>query len=159
MMFQRLNETDPERIFMSVKNSYSTATLTVGQWCSFDIVTDKDGVSVTKPAGHNRVSVAGVVIESIAHNAHGKAQVWGWRDDVMCVGGSGSLTAKLTAGQGLKFATSNAAFAAQAFARTGAAVNSKHGRRSIGYVIEPTFTAGRALSATAAKFTVMITCL
>jgi hypothetical protein len=157
MMFQRLNETDPERIFMSVKNSYSTATLTVGQWAAFDIVTDKDGVAVTKPAGHNRVSIAGVVIESIAHNAHGKAQVWGWRDDVMCVGGSGSVTSKLTAGAGLKFATSG--FNAQCFARNSAALKSKHGKRQIGYVIEPTFTAGRALSATAAKFTVMITCL
>lgn len=156
-MFQRLNETDPERIFISVKNSYATATMTVGQWAAFDIVTDKDGVSVTIPGGANRSSIAGVCIESIAHNAHGKVQCWGWRDDVMCVGGSGSLTAKATAGQPLKFATGG--FNAQAFARNSAQLKSAHGKRAIGVVIEPTFTAARDLSTTASKFTVMITCL
>lgn len=158
MMFQRLNESDPERIFISVTNSYSTATLTTGQWAAFDITTDKDGVAVTKPAAHNRVAIAGVCIESIAHGASGKVQCWGWRDDVMCVGGSGSVTSKITAGSPLKFATSG--FNAQNFARNSAQLKSKHGKKSIGFAIGPTNTAAvDTQAATAAQYTVMITCL
>ena len=158
MMFQRLNESDPERIFVSVKNSYSTATLTAGQWAAYDLVTDQDGVGVTKPVGASRSFVAGVCIESIAHNAFGKVQVWGFRDDAQCLGGSGSLTSKLTAGQAMKFAVSG--FAAQAYARTAAQVNSAHGRRPVGICMAPTNTAALATQAgTAGQYTVMITCL
>ena len=51
MLLQRLNRTDPERVFVVVMNSYSTATITAGQWVGWDIVTDKDGVSATKISG------------------------------------------------------------------------------------------------------------
>lgn len=158
MMFQRLNESDPERIFISVKNSYSTATLTAGQWAAYDLVTDQDGVAVTKPTVGNRSMVAGVVVEPIAHNNHGKVQVWGWRTDAQCLGGSGSLTSKVTVGAPLKFAASG--FAAQAFARNSAQLKSAHGKRPVGIFVVPTNTAALATQAgTAGQGTVFITCL
>ena len=102
--------------------------------------------------------VAGVAVESIAHNDYGKVQVWGYNSAAQCLGGSGSLTSKLTAGQPMKFATSG--FAAQAFARNSAALKSAHGKKSVGIVIEPLNTAALATQAgTAGQYEVMITCL
>ena len=45
MEFQRVNRTDPERIFLVVKNSWSTASLAANQWVSWDLITDRDGVA------------------------------------------------------------------------------------------------------------------
>jgi hypothetical protein len=158
MLLQRLNRTDPERVFVVAMNSYSTASITAGQWVAWDIVTDKDGVSVTKPAGANRSTVAGVSNATIAHNDYGLIQCWGYRSDAMCLGGSGSLTSKLTAGQPMKFATSG--FNAQAFARNSAALKSAHGKRAVGIVIEPLNTAALATQfGTAGQYECMITCL
>ncbi len=112
MEFQRLNRDDPERIFMSFQNSYSTASLTPGQWCAHDMVTDQNGYAVTKPAGFNRGMPAGVVNHTIAHQSFGLVQVWGYRADARCLGGSGYNTSKLSAGQPMQFNTSG--FAARA---------------------------------------------
>ena len=50
MLFQRINRNDPEKIFIVVYNSYSTANLTNGQPVIWDYAADANGVSVTKPA-------------------------------------------------------------------------------------------------------------
>ena len=92
MQIQRVNRSDPEQILFELRNSYSTATLNVGQWCAYDIVTDKDGVGVTKPAGFNRMSIAGVVAQSMQHNQYGLVQAWGYRAGARCLGGSGLNT-------------------------------------------------------------------
>lgn len=82
MLFQRVNRDDPEKIFVIVKNSYSTASLTNGQAVCWDWTTDADGVSVSIPTATENVAAgtdfAGVVAETIAHNAYGLIQVYGY---------------------------------------------------------------------------------
>lgn len=81
MRIQRINRSDPEKVFIVVKNSYSTATLTAGQAVQWDYTTDADGVSVTIPrarATSAGAAVAGIVAESIAHNSYGMVQVYGY---------------------------------------------------------------------------------
>lgn len=158
MILGRLNATGPERLFMSVKNTYSTATLSPGQWVAYDLVTDQDGVSVTKPVGASRSAIAGVMRDSVAHTFNGLCQTWGYTDNARCLGGSGSLTSKITAGQALKFATSG--FAAQAFARNSAQLKSAHGKFACGVGMAPTNTAAIDTQAgTSGAYKVLIRCL
>ena len=112
MEFQRVNATEPERFFMVVKNSYSTAALAANQWVAWDNITDHDGVAVTKPGGELRASIAGVAVESIAAGDYGLIQVWGYRNGARCSGGSGLVTSKISAGTVLVCKTSG--FAVQA---------------------------------------------
>ena len=157
MEIQRVNQTDPERIFMSFKNSYSTASFTAGQWGAFDVVTDQDGVGVTKPAGRNRAMPAGVANHTIAHNGFGLFQVWGFRADARCQGGTGLGTSKLSEGTAMHFLTSG--FAAQAMALTSATiVDSFTARRSCG-INMVAITTTLFTQVTSGRYTVMITCL
>ncbi len=81
MLFQRVNRSDPEKVFVTVYNSYSTATITNGQGINWDFVTDADGLGVTMPlarATNAGVAAAGVVAESIAAGAYGLVQVYGY---------------------------------------------------------------------------------
>lgn len=87
MLFQRVNRSDPEKIFIVVMNSYSTASLSNGQPVAWDYTTDYNGVSVTKPpavATCAGASFAGVAAETIAHNAYGLVQVWGYHSSTIC---------------------------------------------------------------------------
>lgn len=81
MLFQRINRTDPEKVFVVAKNSWSTASLTNGQAVMWDYVTDVDGVGVTKPAAiavSGGFALAGIAAETIAHNSYGLIQVYGY---------------------------------------------------------------------------------
>lgn len=82
MLFQRINRSNPEKIFIVVYNSYSTAAITVGQGVIWDFATDADGVGVTRPtarATNAGVAAAGVVADaSIAAGAYGLLQVYGY---------------------------------------------------------------------------------
>lgn len=85
MLYQRINRSDPEKIFIVAMNSYSTGTLVAGQPVCWDHQTDANGVSVTKPyaiATCGGASFAGVASESIAHNAYGLIQVYGYCSSV-----------------------------------------------------------------------------
>jgi len=82
MLFARINRSDPEKIFVVAKNSYSTASLTNGQAVMWDYVTDGDGVGVTLAtagaAKHGGVVGAGIVAETIAAGSYGLIQVYGY---------------------------------------------------------------------------------
>lgn len=81
MLFQRINRTDPEKVFVTVYNSYSTAALSNGQAVIWDFATDADGVGVTRPtarATNAGVAAAGIVAEAIASGAYGLCQVYGY---------------------------------------------------------------------------------
>jgi hypothetical protein len=81
MLFKRISRSDPEKIFVVVMNSYSTASLTNGQACIWDFGTDVDGVGVTIPAAITTCfgfSVAGIAAETIAHEDYGLVQVYGY---------------------------------------------------------------------------------
>jgi len=82
MLAKRINRSDPEKIFIVVKNSYSTASLTNGQSVGWDL-TAADGVSVTKiTTAYLAVTFAGIVAETIAYNAYGLLQVYGYHSAV-----------------------------------------------------------------------------
>lgn len=88
MLFQRINRSNPEKIFIVALNSYSTASLTNGQAAMWDYVTDADGVGVTKPAagtaraGHYGSAFAGIAAETIASGSYGLLQVYGYHSAV-----------------------------------------------------------------------------
>ena len=89
MLLQRINRSDPEKIFIVVKNTYSTASLTNGQAVIWDYATDADGVGVTKPtdtaavkALHNGTAFAGIAAQAIAAGAYGLIQVYGYHSAV-----------------------------------------------------------------------------
>lgn len=131
--------------------------MTNGQWAAVDIVTDKDGVGVTKPSGACRAAIAGVCCESIAHQDYGLFQVWGYKSDARCLGGSGSITSKITAAQALKFQTSG--FAAQGFARNSAQLKSYHGKFPCGIGIAAVTAANATYYATSGQYAVLVRCL
>lgn len=85
MLLQRINRTDPEKVFIVAKNTYSTASLSNGQAVEWDYVTDADGVGVTKPAAvaaSGGFAMAGVVAETIAAGSYGLIQVYGYHSAV-----------------------------------------------------------------------------
>jgi len=101
MLFQRINRTDPEKIFIVAKNSYATASLTVGMPVIWDYATDADGVGVTIPTAECGIACAGITVGTIASGAYGLFQVYGYNADAIVDGGT-----DVSAGQGL---TMNAA--------------------------------------------------
>jgi len=88
MLFQRINRSNPEKIFIVAYNSYSTAALTNGQAVMWDYATDADGVGITKPTAsakatsHYGTTFAGVAAEGIAAGAYGLIQVYGYHSAV-----------------------------------------------------------------------------
>jgi len=147
MLFQRVNRTDPERVFVVVKNSYSTASLSANQWCGWDVVTDEDGVSVTKISGLIRNAVAGVAVETIAHNDYGLIQVWGYRNGARMSGGSGLDSSKITEGSFLYVKTSGFAAYAKPFLASAATIPMFEVDK-IAVAMSPANTAAKATSAT-----------
>lgn len=99
MLFQRINRTDPEKIFLVVYNSYSTASLSNGQAVIWDFATDADGVGVTMPsarATNAGVAAAGIASETIASGAYGLIQAYGYHSAVRvrsATGGSPAIAA------------------------------------------------------------------
>ena len=87
MLFKRINRADPEKVFIIVKNSYSTASLTNGQAVIWDWTTDVDGVGVTLATATVNVSagqdVAGIAAETIASGDYGLLQVYGYHSAVL----------------------------------------------------------------------------
>jgi hypothetical protein len=99
MIFQRINRSDPEKIFIIAYNSYSTASLSNGQAVIWDFATDADGVGVTRPtarATNAGAAVAGVAAETIAAGSYGLLQVYGYHSAVRVrnmTGGSPAVAA------------------------------------------------------------------
>ncbi len=86
MLFQRVNRTNPEKIFLVAQNSYSTASLTNGQAVIWDWTTDVDGVGVTLATATVNVAggsdIAGIATETIAAGDYGLLQVYGYHSAV-----------------------------------------------------------------------------
>lgn len=89
MLIQRVNRSNPEKIFLVCKNTYSTASLTDGQAVMWDYATDADGVGVTKPTASNKAggnhygtAFAGVAAETIAAGSYGLIQAYGYHSAV-----------------------------------------------------------------------------
>lgn len=126
MLFQRINRNDPEKIFIVVYNSYSTASLTNGQPVIWDYAADANGVSVTKPAdgtgraGHYGSAIAGIACETIASGAYGLVQVYGYHAAVRVrtwTGGAPAIAA------GTALASLSAVFALESYRASVAATS------------------------------------
>lgn len=157
MLFAQVNNAAPEAIFIIVTNSYSTSAFADGDWCGWDIVTDKTGATVTKATGAIRAAVAGCNVGALASGQVGKIQVWGYKSNAKCKGGSGSVTSKLSAGFALYMATGDLAI--QARPRTLTAMKLPYAEKRAGVFIEPLNTAAKATSATTFRGEVMIQCI
>ena len=84
MLFQRINRSNPEKIFLVVYNSSATA-MTNGQAVNWDFITDRDGIGVVRPlarATNAGVALAGIVAENIAVSGYGLIQVYGYHSAV-----------------------------------------------------------------------------
>jgi hypothetical protein len=123
MIFQRINRTNPEKIFLVAYNSYATASLTNGQAVCWDYATDANGVSVTMPpaiAVNGGFAFAGIVSETIAAGAYGLIQVYGYHSAIRArassTSGSGATKA-IAKGTPLRMSqqSSTASLAATAF--------------------------------------------
>lgn len=157
MLFAQVNNAAPEAMFIIVTNSYSTSAFADGDWCGWDIVTDKTGATVTKATGAIRAAVAGCNVGALAAGAIGKIQVWGYKSNAKCKGGSGSAVSKLSAGYALYMATGNLAI--QARPRTLTAMKLPYAEKRAGVFIEPLNTAAKATSATTFRGEVFIQCI
>ena len=85
MLMKRISRSDPEKIFVVAKNSYDTASLENGQAVIWDYTDDCDGVGVTKPTANavsHGASIAGIAAETIASDAYGLIQVYGYHSAV-----------------------------------------------------------------------------
>lgn len=78
MLFQRINRSDAEKIFIICQN-VSGSTMTAGYSCVFDTGASVDGVRVTKASATDLAAFAGVADADIANNAYGKIQIYGYR--------------------------------------------------------------------------------
>lgn len=157
MEIQRINRSSPERIFMTFKNS-DTTTISAGHWAGLDMVTDKDGVGVDKPAGKLLNKIVGVALENITAGSYGKFQVWGYNSNVRAKGGTQLVTGNdLTAGSPLAILVSG--FYPTRFIATSAnMVNEIAAQGAIGYVMGCS-TAANYSASTSSTYTVFITCL
>ena len=99
MIFQRINRSDPEKIFVIAKNGYTTAALSNGQGVMWGL-TAADGVTVTRPtarATNAGIAAAGVVAAAtIAVGGYGYVQVYGYHSAIRTrtvTGGSPAIAA------------------------------------------------------------------
>ena len=94
MLFQRVNRTDAEKVFVVVYNA-SGGAFTTGQCMVWDCGTSADGIRVTTPATATLSSFAGLASAGIANGAYGLAQVYGYTASASVVN---DLTTALAAG-------------------------------------------------------------
>ena len=159
MLFHRINRTNPEKVYVIVKNSYATADASQGQVYSWDYVTDKDGISVTKPSGVLRSVPAGVAIAAIASGDYGLLQVWGHNTNVKCKAGSGLLSSKISAGSLVYIKTSGFEMYSRQLIASSASITIEDFAGIAGVSGSPTNTAAKFTSATTWVGTVFIKCL
>lgn len=125
MLFQRINRASPEKAFIVVYNSYSTAAITVGQVVQWDFTTDADGVGVTRPtarATNAGMATAGVVAStSIAAGDYGLVQVYGYHSAVRARTVTGGTPA-IAAGRPLIVNVAGSVFCAESVSTASIAV-------------------------------------
>lgn len=124
MMFQRVNRTDPEKVFVTCYNSYSTASVTNGQAVIWDFATDADGLGITRPtarATNAGMAAAGIVAETIAAGDYGLLQVYGYHSAVRMRTVTGGTPA-IVAGRPLVINVAGSVFCAESVATASTAI-------------------------------------
>ena len=119
MLFQQINNTDPEKIFIVATNSYSTAALSNGQAVQWDHQTDADGVGVTRPTARATaagVDFAGIAAEAIAAGDPGLVQVYGYHSATRVRQDTASAAQNVAAGVPLSLNAAGSVFCLEPFA-------------------------------------------
>ena len=79
MIFQRVNRTDPERVFVVMRNNEGAAMIK-DQTCQLELASASvDGVRVRDMDTGNLHAFIGIVDAAIADGAYGLVQVYGYR--------------------------------------------------------------------------------
>ncbi|KKM75981.1 hypothetical protein LCGC14_1384770 [marine sediment metagenome] len=79
MIFQRVNRTDPERVFIVARNSEGS-TLNADDVCAWETAAASvDGVRVRQPDTSHTASIVGVIDAAITDQSYGLVQVYGYR--------------------------------------------------------------------------------
>ena len=79
MIFQRLNRTDPEKVFLVARNSEGS-TLNADDMCAWETASASiDGTRVRQPDTSHGGSITGVVDAAITDGSYGLVQVYGYR--------------------------------------------------------------------------------
>lgn len=94
MLFQRVNRSDAEKVYVAIKNN-SGATMTAGYAAFWDVeMATPDGVSATNSGTSTTLQAfAGIVDRDIANGSYGIAQVYGYRSSVRILSSTGSSVA------------------------------------------------------------------
>jgi hypothetical protein len=77
MLFQRVNRTDAEKVFTIVQN-VSGGSVVAGNVVEYDSGTSADGIRVITPTTAGLSCFAGVATATIANNAYGLVQIYGY---------------------------------------------------------------------------------
>ena len=94
MLFQRVNRTDAEKVFVVAYNA-SGGAFTLGQAVCWDTGTSADGIRVTTPATATLSAFAGLTAGAIANGAYGLVQVYGYTASASVIN---DITTALVAG-------------------------------------------------------------
>lgn len=79
MIFQRVNQSDPERVFIIAKNTEGS-TLAVDTVCAWETASASiDGVAIRQPDSSHAGSIVGIVDAAITDGNFGLVQVYGYR--------------------------------------------------------------------------------
>jgi hypothetical protein len=110
MLFQRVNRSDAEKVFVVVKN-VSGGALVAGEAVCWDSSATVDGVNVTTPATATLSAFAGVTTEAVADDGYSVIQVYGYKSDVQVLN---DITTAMVAGQILLPVNGDGTFSAAA---------------------------------------------
>ena len=92
MIFQRVNRTDPERVFLVMRNNEGAAMIK-DQTCQLELASASiDGVRIRDMDTANEHSFIGIVDAAIADGAYGLVQVYGYRSTSIILTTNTSIT-------------------------------------------------------------------
>lgn len=94
MLFQRVNRTDAEKVFVVALNA-SGGTFLAGSTVCWDTGTSADGIRVTTPATATLSAFAGITNAAMANGAYGLVQVYGYCSQALALP---DITTALVAG-------------------------------------------------------------
>jgi len=110
MLFQRVNRSDAEKVFVVVKN-VSGGALVAGEGVQWDVSATVDGVNVTTPATAELSAFAGITTEAVADDGYSIIQVYGYNSAVNVLN---DITTAMVAGQILLPVNGDGTFSAAA---------------------------------------------
>ena len=146
MIFQRLNRSDPEKVFMVARNSEG-ATQNADDVCSWETASASiDGTRVRQPDTSTAGNVVGIVDAAITDGSYGLVQIYGYRTTsrVFQTNTSQDTGAFLEASLGAAHLSSYATSLTQASSTT----------VSITYRPGPFFVLGESVASSAASATI-----